>query len=145
MRAGLQVALYDYVNGPQADITAVTTYLRRHGPKAVALVGTSEGAKASMVAAGSVRPDAIVSLSAESELAGVAVAPYAAKLKAPTLFVTAAQDPYGATDATRAFYKACPVALKRLLVVAGDAHGTALLAAPSVAREVTTFLEQTDR
>lgn len=109
----------------------------------MALVAASQGSNGSIIAATSV--DAVVSLSTEDALAGVAVARCAARLTPPTLFVTSMQDAYGSTSATRGFYRSCPAKAKRLVVVAGSAHGTALLAEPAVAREVTTFLEQRDR
>lgn len=111
----------------------------------MALVAASQGSNGSIIAATSVDPDAVVSLSTEDALAGVAVARCAARLTPPTLFVTSMQDAYGSTSATRGFYRSCPAKAKRLVVVAGSAHGTALLAEPAVAREVTTFLEQRDR
>jgi pimeloyl-ACP methyl ester carboxylesterase len=84
----------------------------------------------------------VVSLSAESTLAGMPVAPHAARLAAPALFVTASGDLFGAASATRAFYRSCPAPAKRLVVVPGTAHGTALLASGAVARDVTAFLER---
>jgi pimeloyl-ACP methyl ester carboxylesterase len=86
-----------------------------------------------------------VSLSAEAALQGTAVAPYAAKLTAPALFVTATGDEYGAATATPGFEKAAPAKAKRLVVVPGTAHGTALLAQPAIARDVTQFLARYDR
>ena len=143
--AGLQVALYDYVGGPRNDIAKVVGYLRGHGAKAVALMGASEGAKGSIIEASAVHPQALVSLSAENLLSGVAVAPHAATLHAPTMYVTASDDPYNATVATKGYYKSSPAAVKRLIVVPGTAHGTALLGTASVTREITKFLLAYDR
>jgi len=143
--AGLRVVLYDYVTAPADDLLRVSGYLRAHGTSVFAFVGASQGAKAAIIAAVTVHPRAVVSLSAENALQGTAVAPYAARLTAPTLFVTSADDPYGATAATRGFDKAAPTKLKQLVVVPGAAHGTALLADPAIAREVTTFLDRYDR
>lgn len=140
--AGYQVALYDYTGDPRDDVVAVVRYLRAHGAHSVALVGASEGAKTSIVAAAGLHPtpDAVVSLSAESTLQGAPVAPYAARLGCPTLFVTAAEDPYGSTAATRQYFTSNPAIGKRLVVVPGQAHGTVLLADAAVHAAVRSFL-----
>jgi pimeloyl-ACP methyl ester carboxylesterase len=83
----------------------------------------------------------VVSLSAEAVLQGVAVAPYAATLRVPTLFVTAAQDAYGSTSATRGYYRTAPARTKRLVVVPGTAHGTTLLTSASVTDAVLDFVD----
>jgi pimeloyl-ACP methyl ester carboxylesterase len=80
-----------------------------------------------------------------SALQGVPVAPYARKLAIPTFYASAADDPYGAASATRTFYKVAPATAKQLMIVPGAAHGTALLASPALARDVTTFIQQHDR
>lgn len=143
--AGLRVVLYDYALGPRDDLEQVTGYLRAHGTHAIALLGASEGAKASIVAGTGLRVQAVVSLSAEQALSGAPVAPYARQLAAPTLYVSAAADPYGAASATRTFYKISPAPAKQLVIVAGAAHGTALLARPAIARDITAFLQRHDR
>ena len=142
---GYRVVLYDYAATPQGDLARVDGYLRANGASAVAFVGASQGAKASIIAAVAARPQAVVSLSAENALQGTAIAPYAARLRAPTLFVTAAADQYGAASATPGFEKVAPAEAKRLVVVPGTAHGTALLAQAAIARDVTQFLARYDR
>ena len=144
---GLKVALYDFVTSPRADLGRAITYLRGHGATAVSLVGASQGAKTSIVEAATVAPpvQAVVSLSAEDALQGVAVAPYAAKLRVPTLFLTAAQDAYGSTPATKGYYRTAPARTKRLVVVPGTAHGTALLTSASVTDTVLDFVAAHDR
>lgn len=143
MRGGFRVALYDYGNAAQDDVRSIARYLGAHGATSIALVGASEGAKASILAAPGLRPqpDALVSLSAESTLLGTPVMPYAKRLRCPTLFVTAAHDAYGSDDATRSFYRAAPARAKKLVVVPGSAHGTATLSDGSVARAVLAFLQ----
>lgn len=146
VRVGFRVALFDYLNAPADDLHAVATYLRAHAATTVALVGASEGAKASIITAASLRPrpNAVVSLSAESMLRGTPVAPAAARLNCPTLFVTAANDPYGAAAATPGFYRSAPAKIKQLVIVPGSAHGTALLSTTSVADTVVSFLQRHD-
>jgi pimeloyl-ACP methyl ester carboxylesterase len=144
---GLEVALYDYVTSPRADLGRAITYVRSHGATAVSLLGASEGAKTSIVEGATLRPpvQSVVSLSAEEALQGVAVAPYAAKLRVPTLFLTAAQDAYGSTSATKAYYRTAAARTKRLVVVPGTAHGTALLNSASVTAAVLNFVDAHDR
>ena len=130
---GYRVLLYDYARA-SADVeaAAAAVELRRLGARSVTLVGASEGAKASIIAAA--RPatpvDGVVSLSAERYLGGTDVLPSARKLSRPALFVTARDDPYSQSD-TPQLYAACPALQKRLVVVPGDAHGVDLLTGPT--------------
>jgi hypothetical protein len=129
---GFQVLLYDYgIAGDFGDdIGAAVDRLHRLGAGRVVLLGASEGAKASLVAAGGIRPPVagVVSLSAERTLRGADVPAAAAKLRVPVLLVTAREDPYGSADAAPELYRALARAPSRqLLVVGGDAHGEDLL------------------
>lgn len=144
---GLEVALYDYVASPRADLGRAITYVRSHGATAVTLLGASEGAKTSIIEGATVTPlvQAVVSLSAEDALQGVAVGPYAAKLQVPTLLLTAAQDAYGSTSATKRYYRTAATRTKRLVVVPGTAHGTALLNSASVTAALLDFVDAHDR
>ncbi len=131
--AGYRVLVYDYGRArADAEAAAAAVELRRLGARSVSLVGASEGAKASIIAAA--RPATpiagVVSLSAERYLGGTDVLPSARKLSRPALFVTARGDPYSQSD-TPELYAACPAAQKRLLLVPGDAHGVDLLVGPT--------------
>lgn len=142
--SGFTAVLYDGTD-PVHEITAIAGHLRRHGYRAVTAVGASQGAKASLIAAARTRPhlDALVSLSAEARLSAY---PYinlkheARKLRLPTLFVTAANDPYGATMATRAYHRLAPARSNRLEVVHGNAHGIDLLKDQRTEQSVVRFL-----
>lgn len=140
---GYQAVLYDYTSGPTNDLAALVRYVRSHGSTSVALVGASEGAKGSILAASTLDPppDALVPLSAETDLHGVPVAPSAGRLSCPTLFVTADHDPYGSTKATKSFYSKAPVKDKKLLVVPGSDHGTHLFDDRGVTAKVIAFLD----
>jgi alpha-beta hydrolase superfamily lysophospholipase len=144
--AGYRVALYDYTGDPRANLTSIVAYLRGTGTRSIALVGASEGAKTSIVVAAGLSPpaDAVVSLSAEEALLGTDVAPYAATLRAATLFVTAQDDPFGAATASVAYYRTAPAADKQLLVRPGMAHGTELLSDPVVHQALLDFLASHD-
>src|SRR6266571_2112715 len=122
---GFRVLLYDYGLSaePAGDVALAAAKLRSLGAGTVQLVGASEGAKASLIAATTLQPPpaAVVSLSAERTLQGTDVLPAAAKLRAPVLFVTARDDSF-VGDATRQLYRAATrSASRRLEVVAGSA------------------------
>lgn len=146
---GYRVVLWDYAGGePAAELLALTRWMRRSGAARIVLLGASEGAKASLVAAARLGHDVrgVVSLSAESVLLpGIEVARSVARLRCPLLLVTAAQDPYGSAQAASAFLAAGPGRDKRLVRVPGADHGTALLSGPAAATvlpAVLTFLRR---
>jgi pimeloyl-ACP methyl ester carboxylesterase len=145
---GFRVLLYDYgaAAEPAQDVALAAGKLRSLGATSVLLVGASEGAKASLVAATTLDPPpaALVSLSAERTLQGADVLPAAAKLRVPVLFVTA-RDDLVVGDATSQLYKAASKSpSRRLEVVTGDAHGTDLLGGAAGAKlqaTVAAFLQ----
>lgn len=142
---GFEVALSDPID-PVSDLSSITTYLRDNGAEDVALMGASMGAKASIIAAAQIRPPvaALVSLSAEAELTSrpsVDLKAEAGKLAMPVLFATAKADPYGADEATPAYYKLASSPAKRLITVSGSAHGTALLHDKALDARVLRFLD----
>jgi pimeloyl-ACP methyl ester carboxylesterase len=143
---GFRVLVYDYgiTGNPAGDVAEATATLRQLGTRTVLLVGASQGAKASLVAAAAIRPavGGVVSLSAEQTLRGQDVRPFAAKLGVAVLFMAARGDPYGAADATPRLYRAAARASsRRLLLLPGDLHGTGLLTGPDGAKVRTTILD----
>jgi pimeloyl-ACP methyl ester carboxylesterase len=141
---GFRVLLYDYgaAAEPAQDVALAAGKLRSLGATSVLLVGASEGAKASLVAATTLDPPpgGLVSLSAERTLQGADVLPSAAKLEVPVLFVTA-RDDLVVGDATSQLYKAASKSpSRRLEVVGGDAHGTDLLAGAAGAKLQATLV-----
>jgi hypothetical protein len=143
---GFRVLVYDYgiTANPASDVARAAAVLRGLGARTVMLAGASEGAKASLIAAPEMTPpvSAVVSLSAERAMRGQDVQPFAAKLRAPVLFVVAKGDPYGAADATPQLYRAAARASsRRLVVVPGDAHGTELLTGPNGAQVRSTVID----
>lgn len=127
---GYQVLLFNYGTGkPDQNVLSAVSGLRRQGAQKVCLIGASEGAKSSIIAAAEISPPVtgVVSLSAERRLQGADVLPFANRLTLPVLFVTAESDPYGATEATHSFYRAAPSPDKQLTSTPGSDHGTALL------------------
>jgi pimeloyl-ACP methyl ester carboxylesterase len=139
---GYEVVLYDYIGPEDKNAAALTTWIRGQGATKVALLGGSEGAKASIVAGAALPdpPDAVVALSPEQVLNGDDVAPSAAKLRCPTLLVTADHDPYGSAEATANFQAVAPKGLSSRLVVAGTDHGIQLLDHSDVDARVLAFL-----
>ena len=134
--SGLRVMLYDDHQQPD-DATSAASELRRLGAKRVLLMGASRGAKASLLAAATLRPEpaAVVSLSAERNLGPVDVLPAIARLRAPVLLVAARGDAYGAGDDAGDLYRAAAHARsRRLVLVGGSAHGVDLLAGSQGAR-----------
>src|SRR5262245_14976358 len=142
---GFRVLLYDYgaATNPIGDVALAAAKLRSLGAGTVLLVGSSEGAKASLIAATTLQPPpaGVVSLSAERMLLGRDVLAAAAKLRAPVLFVTARDDGV-VGDATGQLYDAATsAASRRLEVVAGAAHGTDLLGGAGGARLQATLID----
>ena len=139
--AGFRVLLYDFAGPkPVAEAAAAAGELRRLGVGAVALAGASEGAKVSIAAATSARANRVASISAERYLSGFGdVLPAARRLRAPVLYVTAKGDPFSKDD-TPLLYRATRERSKRLVVLPGVHHGTALLERRSARLLVIDFL-----
>jgi pimeloyl-ACP methyl ester carboxylesterase len=140
---GYEVVLYDY-DGPASDNARdVLDYVQRHGPTSVALLGGSQGAKASIVAASHAKkpPEAVVALSGEEYLEGEDVADSAARLESPTLYLTADHDPFDSYSANEQFEKVTPAGLGQLVVVPGADHGIQLLQDAGVEERILAFLD----
>ena len=120
-----------------ADVSGAAAELRRRGAKRIVLAGASLGASATLVAAAKLvpRPATVINLSSPSTttLTGslgqrFALDPDGAvgRLTAPTLFLAASGDDPFQGDA-RKLYGLSHAPNKRLEIVSGTAHGTALL------------------
>jgi len=142
--AGYRVVLWDYGSGsPAAELTGVVQRLRAMGSARLVLMGASEGAKASLVAAAQATPTVrgVVSLSAEWVLSnGIDVADYVKRLRCPMLLVTADEDPYGSNPAAHRFIAVARTPVKQLVTVPGEDHGTALLSGPPAAKTVPAIV-----
>jgi pimeloyl-ACP methyl ester carboxylesterase len=142
--AGYRIVLWDYgVNPPPAELAGLVKRLRSSGAARVVLMGASEGAKTSLVAAARIEPAVrgVVSLSAESILRpGIVVIDSVRRLRCPLLLATADQDPYGSAQAARQFLSAAPGQAKQLVTVPGTDHGTALITGRSGARTLPAIL-----
>jgi pimeloyl-ACP methyl ester carboxylesterase len=147
-RAGYRVLVFDYgAAEPWIEIAAAAETLHRLGVARVSLIGASEGAKASIVAAArdTTPVQAVASISAERYFRdGTDVKRWAARLARPILFVMAKNDPFAAAD-TPTLYRACSAPVKKLVTVAGDAHGIDLLSGANgdlVRRDILSFLRR---
>jgi pimeloyl-ACP methyl ester carboxylesterase len=133
--AGYRAVLFDYGgNPPASEVATVVRRLRAAGGTRIVLMGASEGAKASLIAAARLGPavQGVVSLSAEAVLyPGITVVGFVRHLRCPLLLVTAKQDPYGSAQAARQFLAAAPGRGASLVAVPGADHGTALLSGRS--------------
>ncbi|GAA0950333.1 alpha/beta hydrolase [Virgisporangium aurantiacum] len=128
------------------DVVAAIAYLRQAGAGRIALIGTSRGGTAALIAASVVKPPVagVISVSSsrvfQSEDAEAAVK----TLAAPVLYI-AAQDDRGAADAVRQLHDATPGNVRNLLVVSGSRHGIAFFsgtdeASVEVNSAIDTFL-----
>jgi uncharacterized protein len=124
------------------DVLAAADELRARGARRVVVVGASMGGTAALVAAAREEFDGVVTLSAPSTFMGIAAPPdVVAAVDEPKLFVAAEGDGRAAATAQQ-FYTTAPGA-KRVEIVTGDDHGTALLEggqAQIVRTHVLTFL-----
>jgi len=146
--AGYRVVLWDYgPNFPADELTGLVRRLRSTGAAHLVLMGASEGAKASLVAAVRTAPmvQGVVSLSAEFVLTpGIVVADFVKRLHCPLLVVTADQDPYDAAAAAQQYMATAPAPVKQLVTVPGADHGTDLLSGRSGAKTtplIVAFLD----
>ncbi|HYY81881.1 MAG TPA: hypothetical protein VFD04_22265 [Actinomycetes bacterium] len=141
---GFRVLLHDYYGPtPAGDAAQGAAKLRSLGARTVLLVGASQGAKASLLAGVQVRPPVagVVAVSPERYLQGADMVPVAARLRVPVLYLAARADPY-TDDAPAKLYRASAHApWRRLVVLPGLAHGTALLTGPGAARARDPIVE----
>jgi pimeloyl-ACP methyl ester carboxylesterase len=145
--AGYEALVFDAYAGVQVDVALqAARYLRAHGAKRVVLMGASVGARASLAAAARGHVDAAIALSAEQvtqngppDLNGIL--PH---LRVPTLMVYTREDGYvGGMDIARDLYRHVAAKDKHLLVLPGDAHGTATL--PKAQPAILAFLRSVSR
>jgi alpha-beta hydrolase superfamily lysophospholipase len=123
------------------DIAAAKQFLRRSGAKDVAFVGASMGGTASIAAAETEDPMAVVAVSAPLRFMGLDAVPSTPHVQRPVLLMAAHDDASGAFDALQQFARDLPTAVTK--VYAGDAHGTNLLGArPGAVDEIIAFLRR---
>jgi pimeloyl-ACP methyl ester carboxylesterase len=124
------------------DVIAAAGELRRLGARRVVIVGASMGGTASLVAAPALRPapKLVVSLSGPSYFGSLDASKTVPRFRGPVLFAAGADDE-GFPSEARALYKESPARAKRLLIVPGGDHGSALITYhPQVRRVLETML-----
>ena len=138
------------------DVAAAVAELRRRGVSTVALIGSSMGGSAVLIAGARVRPAvaAVVSVSGKAdptELIGIPLNARAAvgQLTVPTMLVVATNDSITSVEETRAIHRAVKAGDKRLTVLSGPfdgQHGWRILYDPtgqkptSAAADAAAFL-----
>jgi dienelactone hydrolase len=131
-RSGLRV---------DVDIPAAAEALRRTGSPHVFVMGSSAGAIAGLIGSTSLAsaPAAVVSLSAPASFGPLNALQAVARLRTPTFFGASENDDPFVGDA-RALYAASESTDKRLDILPGGAHGSAMLEDPGFRARVEAFI-----
>jgi pimeloyl-ACP methyl ester carboxylesterase len=139
--AGMRVLAFDFPSTSNLDryVLAAVAELRRQGVHSIALAGASMGGTAVLVAASRASSiSRVASLSGPRTFEDLDAGRALPRVRVPTLFVAGREDsPY--VDDARAMYRAAK-GDKKLLVVPGSDHGTALLDDEQVANQLLAFL-----
>lgn len=129
------------------DLRAAVEAIRERGASEVVVIGASFGGTAALVVAAEEQLGGVATLSAPAQFEGLRAPPEVARaVDEPKLFV-AAQDDTPAATAAQGFFRAAPGA-KRIEIVTGEDHGTALLEGregEQVRRLLLGFLDQVAR
>ncbi|GAA1027580.1 hypothetical protein GCM10009557_09500 [Virgisporangium ochraceum] len=127
-------------------MAAAVAYLRQAGAGRIALIGTSRGGTAALVAASVVTPPVagVISVSGPRVFGGEDAEAAVRTLTPPALYIAAQNDGTAVTDG-RTLHDATPADRRTLLVVPGRAHGISLLggtdqAATEAGKAIDTFL-----
>jgi dienelactone hydrolase len=144
-RLGYRTLVFDFHDQDRLDedVVAAAAELRRRGAARLVLVGSSMGGAAVLVAAGRIRPAVagVVSLSGAAMFGDLDARPAATRLRVPALFMAARGDePFA--GAARGLYGAAATRDKQLLLLTGDAHGTAMLQAGGEAARARAALRR---
>jgi dienelactone hydrolase len=141
--AGYRILAYNSRSGIRVDvdIPAAVEALRRTGSPHVVVMGSSAGAIAALTGSTSLAsaPAAVVSLSAPASYGPLNALQAVARLRTPTFFAASENDDPFVGDA-RALYAASAAADKRLDILTGSAHGSAMLEDPAFRARVEAFI-----
>lgn len=141
---GYRVLAYDargYGLRVDLDMAAAIEALRRAGSGHVIAMGSSMGAIAALIGSASLPspPEAVVSLSAPASYGPLNALSAVARLPVPTFFGASEQDDPFVGDA-RLLYAASAATEKRLDILPGGAHGSAMLQDPGFRSRVEAFI-----
>lgn len=141
--AGYRVLVYDARSGLRVDLdsAAAIEALRRSGSEHVIAMGSSMGAIAGLIGSASLAsaPAAVVSLSAPASFGPLNALPAVARLPAPTFFAASETDEPFVSDA-RSLYAASAATDKRLEILPGGVHGSAMLQDAAFRGRVEAFI-----
>jgi dienelactone hydrolase len=141
--AGYRVLVYDARPGLRVDLdlAAAIEALRRTGPEHVVAMGSSMGAIASLIGSASLAsaPAAVVSLSAPASFGRLNALQAVTRLPAPTFFAASETDEPFVSDA-RSLYAASAATDKRLEILPGGVHGSAMLQDAAFRSRVEAFI-----
>jgi dienelactone hydrolase len=140
---GYRVLAYNSRSGIRvdADIPATVEALRRTGSPHVIVMGSSAGAIAALIGSTALAsaPAAVVSLSAPASFGPLNALQAVTRLRAPTFFAASENNDPFVGDA-RALYAASVAPDKRLEILPGAAHGSAMLSDPAFRARVEAFI-----
>ena len=141
--AGYRVLVYDARSGLRVDLdlSAAVEALRRSGSEHVIAMGSSMGAIAGLVGSASLpsAPAAVVSLSAPASFGPLNGLQAVTRLRSPTFFAASEIDEPFVSDA-RSMYEASAATDKRLEILPGGVHGSAMLRDAAFRNRVEAFL-----
>ena len=140
---GLRVLAYDSRPGIRVDLdmAAAIEALRRTGSEDVVAGGSSAGAIAALIGSSSLAsaPAAVVSLSAPASYGPLNALQAVRRLQAPVFFAASEEDEPFVSDA-RALYAASASPDRRLEILPGAAHGSAMFQDSAFRARVTAFI-----
>jgi dienelactone hydrolase len=141
--SGYRVLAYTSRSGLRVDLdmAAAIEALRRTGSEHVLAMGSSAGAIAALIGSASLpsAPAAVVSLSAPASYGPLNAMQAVRRLQAPTFFAASDGDEPFFTDAG-ALYAASASPDKRLDILPGGLHGSAMLQDPAFRARVEAFI-----
>lgn len=141
---GYQVLAVNFAGSEVSELTAAAAYLRTKGVTKLLLVGASKGGTSVLSAAGSITPkvDAVVSLSAPSDYAGMDASMVVPNLTMPVFYMAAEGDTAFA-ESTKELSKATKKAKENdLYIVGGANHGVSMLSDAENYAKVKAFLKK---
>jgi len=141
--AGYRILAYNSSSGLRVDVdmAAAIEALRRTGSEHVVAMGSSAGAIAALIGSSSLasQPAAVVSLSAPEAYGPLHALSAVQRLQAPVFFAASQEDEPFVTDA-RTMYAASGSPDKRLEILSGAAHGSAMLQDLAFRARVEAFI-----
>jgi dienelactone hydrolase len=123
------------------DVLDAVEELRRRGATRILVVGASLGGTAAVAAAARAEPavDGVISFAAPSSYGPLDTFDAVARVRAPSLFVSAVDDP-GFAEIAQLLYDRSAAADKRVLIAPGAEHGAPVLEDPATLMAVDAWI-----